>query len=312
MLCQYPGHLLCHDAGCRNSYLLPRTIYYKKGSTTFYTSTLTYSGELIGDVALYNTNATLKDVVMSTNKVSAVLTKNTYNEIGELINKKLHYTDQTTYEQSVDFNYNIRGWLTNINSSDLELQTGDPVDFFGMELAYNSDLGISGNNQLYNGNISAVKWSAALPDDLTAERAYKYDYDNLNRITKASYRINSTSWSSDNYAYDLDTIEYDYNGNIQKLVRNDENGLELDNLEYKYEAWDNRGNKLRSIDDDGNTNEGFIDGNTSGDDYYYDKNGNLRMDLNKGISKIKYNHISFWSKIKDTSVITFLELVIHQ
>ncbi|MEM7374972.1 MAG: hypothetical protein AAF587_40640 [Bacteroidota bacterium] len=42
----------------------------------------------------------------------------------------------------------------------------------------------------------------------------------------------------------------------------------------------------------------FEDGNTIGDDYAYDYNGNLTQDLNKGISSISYNHLN-----KPTSVV---------
>ena len=38
--------------------------------------------------------------------------------------------------------------------------------------------------------------------------------------------------------------------------------------------------------------QGFKDGNTSGNDYVYDANGNMTKDLNKGISAISYNHLN--------------------
>jgi len=37
---------------------------------------------------------------------------------------------------------------------------------------------------------------------------------------------------------------------------------------------------------------GFNDGNTSGNDYSYDNNGNLTKDLNKGFSSITYNFLN--------------------
>ena len=38
--------------------------------------------------------------------------------------------------------------------------------------------------------------------------------------------------------------------------------------------------------------EGFIDGNTTGDDYTYDTNGNMTQDKNKGITGIEYSHLN--------------------
>jgi YD repeat-containing protein len=64
---------------------------------------------------------------------------NTYNKLGELVTKKLHSTNNgTTFKQHIDYRYNIRGWLTRINNSDLTADnTNDPRDYFGMNLYYN-------------------------------------------------------------------------------------------------------------------------------------------------------------------------------
>ncbi|MEZ5199175.1 MAG: RHS repeat-associated core domain-containing protein [Bacteroidales bacterium] len=42
-----------------------------------------------------------------------------YNELGQLIEKNLHSPDGQGYWQSIDYKYNIRGWLTNINKANL-------------------------------------------------------------------------------------------------------------------------------------------------------------------------------------------------
>jgi len=44
--------------------------------------------------------------------------------------------------------------------------------------------GIISTQALYNGNISAMKWKAG---DETLERGYLFSYDNLNRLSDASY-----------------------------------------------------------------------------------------------------------------------------
>ena len=62
----------------------------------------------------------------------------------------------------------------------------------------------------------------------------------------------------------------------------------MDDLAYTYDT----GNKLLSVKDTGTTNTGFKDGNTVGDDYSYDPNGNMTEDKNKGITAIAYNHLN--------------------
>ncbi len=71
-----------------------------------------------------------------------LLSKMEYNELGQLIDNKLHGDGQGHYLQSIDYRYNIRGWLTNINDADpSQPVTGDTQyegnDVFGMELIYN-------------------------------------------------------------------------------------------------------------------------------------------------------------------------------
>jgi hypothetical protein len=67
-----------------------------------------------------------------------------YNELGQLVDKKLHVTDQVndTYVQSIDYRYNIRGWLKSINNPSLTNDSGttndDVTDKFGMRLMYNN------------------------------------------------------------------------------------------------------------------------------------------------------------------------------
>ena len=71
-----------------------------------------------------------------------------YNELGQLVDKKIHSTDAVSFLQSIDYRYNIRGWLTNINNADLgnattnatrdnEGPTIEKPDAFGMEIHYN-------------------------------------------------------------------------------------------------------------------------------------------------------------------------------
>ena len=73
-----------------------------------------------------------------------LLAENKYNELGELIEKNLHVENNVPH-QSIDYRYNIRGWLESINNSTLIPGTANnpddaSPDLFGMELIYNNPL----------------------------------------------------------------------------------------------------------------------------------------------------------------------------
>ena len=61
----------------------------------------------------------LLDVTHQVGTEDAVtLAANEYNEIGELIKKDLGEDDNNNPLQTVDYQYNIRGWLTHINDAE--------------------------------------------------------------------------------------------------------------------------------------------------------------------------------------------------
>ncbi|MEM7550015.1 MAG: RHS repeat-associated core domain-containing protein [Bacteroidota bacterium] len=231
-----------------------------------------------------------QEIIQSGTAVSNnTILENTYNELGELIDKKLH-VDQGTGEafQSVDYRYNIRGWLKSINNHTLSQadNNDDDNDLFGMELYYESGFEIP----QYNGNISGVKWgSVADPDN---PKAYGFNYDPMNRLTFADYS-EGPGFTGGEDKYRIDHIDYDLNGNIEELVRfgapDNEQAEVIDLLDYDYD-----GNQLQSVTDGGNIEEGFKDGHTSTTeaDYQYDANGNMVEDKNKNITAISYNHLN--------------------
>ncbi len=92
--------------------------------------------------------------------------------------------------QQVDYRYNIRGWLTDINDTGQLQKTGQPVDLFAFKINYNEDVpsyfpNNSGVKPLYNGNIAETYWRTASDNTL---RGYGYDYDELNRLENAYYQ----------------------------------------------------------------------------------------------------------------------------
>ena len=99
-----------------------------------------------------------------------------------------------------------------------------------------------------------------------------------------------------------ESLTYDKNGNILSLHRN--GGLdspttviEIDDLAYTYDT--SKKNQLVKVVDDSNSTQGFTNGASgTNNDYTYDSYGNLKTDLNKGITGIKYNHLNLPVEVK--------------
>ncbi|WP_348702605.1 DUF6443 domain-containing protein [Tenacibaculum sp. 190524A02b] len=223
---------------------------------------------------------TTKQIQKVNNQPNEIIVENTYDELGQLINKGIGGKVDQNRLQSVDFTYNVRGWLQQIN---------DPKnltnDLFSFGINYNKPL--QGGTALFNGNIAETEWKTANDDKL---RWYRYSYDALNRI-KSGININSD--------YNLSNITYDKNGNIVNLVRNghintqaDDFGV-MDHLRYTYD----NGNKLVKVEDLANKTFGFKDGTNLATEYIYDENGNMIKDANKGITGISYNHLNLPKKV---------------
>lgn len=196
------------------------------------------------------------------------------------------------FGQVINYRYNIRGWLTRVNNSDLTADAvGDPKDFFGMNLVYEQNDPDLSNTTQFNGNISGVKWNNFLGDGTVKQKGYAYTYDALNRILASAYTQKTTGWAAPaNNAFVETNFGYDLNGNITALRRNDLRASGwMDDLVYTYVS----GNKLGKVTDNGDDYKGFIDGANTGDDYTYDQNGNMITDQNKGITTaITYNHLN--------------------
>ncbi len=219
-----------------------------------------------------------------------LMTAYEYNENGEQIAKKMHSENGgSSYLQVVDYEYNIRGWITKINDADLS----NSKDLFGMELVYNNpvtniDPTIEKN---HNGNITGMYWNTN--GTFKKKRGYGFKYDDINRLTDAYYGDNS-NWT--NGLYDVQGITYDLNGNIESISRNAgaENG-EIDNLDYVY-----NGNKLIAVGDVavGSANLGFNDGvaGSAGTEYLYDDNGNMIDDANKALN-FNYNTLNLLASV---------------
>ncbi|MFY7671033.1 DUF6443 domain-containing protein [Tenacibaculum sp. MEBiC06402] len=213
-----------------------------------------------------------------------VLVYNTYDDLGQLISKGVGGKTNQSRLQTVDYTYNIRGWLEQINNT---ASLGN--DLFAFKINYNNTLHSA--TKLYNGNISETEWRTKNDNQL---RWYKYDYDDLNRIVKATDNANK---------YSLPTVKYDKNGNITRLQRRGHRnssatsfGL-MDDLVYTYAS---RSNKLTRVQEtsSGSSTFGFKNGSNATTEYFYDVNGNMLKDYNKGINyDILYNHLNLPKRV---------------
>ena len=190
-----------------------------------------------------------------------------YDNIGRVSSKALMNNAET-----VSYCYNIRDWLTGLSSTN-----------YSESLSY-----YNSPNQSFNGNISRFMWHLT---SSSATRGYDFVYDNLDRLTSATYG-ESESLQTNRNRYST-SYTYDKNGNILTLTRK---GLQdggsygfIDNLSFTY-----TGNQVTRIEDSSNdpTYNGafnFVDGASQTNEYTYDANGNMTKDLNKNILSIQYN-----------------------
>jgi len=217
-----------------------------------------------------------------------ILAQNDYNELSQLTTKLVGGTNAGTGLQEVNYQYNIRGWMTQIN---------DPAnlgvtDLFGYKIKYNQVEGLETPDVLdaglkvlpkYNGNIAEVDWKTATisGDNL---RRYGYVYDGLNRLRAGFYQKDNNP-SANEY---FEKLNYDLNGNIINLKRSEgvlvgsTTAMTIDNLSYSY-----TGNRLNSVTDISGQYNGYPD--TSGNTIPYDLNGNMTSHVDKGILGINYN-----------------------
>ena len=200
-----------------------------------------------------------------------LLSKHTYNEVGQLHEKGLHSTDGgTTFGQKVRYSYNPRGWLRYTHS-----------DLFRQLLNY----GDTTANPQFNGNISHqvfMRRGNDVPPSWVSD-TYSYRYDGVNRL------IEGTMGSGKG----MERLTYSKNGNIKSLRRTDGTGAPVDRLRYDYGIW---GNVLASVHD--TLLAATPDFQHPGTTYYkYDNNGNMTGRTNGGstgdnIDTVIYNHLN--------------------
>jgi len=159
-------------------------------------------------------------VVSHTHKIGnatpQLMAYNDYDALGRLIEKKTGGTNTSGSSalQHVDYKYNVRGWLTDINNVASLAQSGDPLDLFGFQINYTEVTdGINGAvEELYNGNIAETFWRTSSDN---VRRKYGFSYDDQNRLLDAFYQIPGASVPrADSYST---SYSYDSNGNMMTL-----------------------------------------------------------------------------------------------
>jgi RHS repeat-associated protein len=226
-----------------------------------------------------------------------LLYKNSYDGLGRVTSQEVGGSDIATKKglQKIDYNYNVRSWLTQINDV-TDLKTAVENDLFAFKINYNTVENVSTETKgtpKFDGNISETLWKTASNNTLNK---YVYEYDELNRLLNARYQNPGTAYPGNDYYNEAMT--YDQNGNIKTLERFSKTirrytvtKTKIDELAYTY-ATDNP-NVLSKITDATVNANGFRDNAANpNDDYTYDVFGNMKSDLNKNITSIVYNHLN--------------------
>ncbi|HVI44428.1 MAG TPA: DUF6443 domain-containing protein [Chitinophaga sp.] len=256
---------------------------------------------------VYSPAGRIKQIIKRINNdpnTEHIVAESDYTEQGMLKSKKLDVKANSTLDV-INYDYNIRGWLTGINKDYVNAGTG--TNWFGEELNY--DNGFTKNQ--FNGNVAGVKWksrSDAIP------RAFGYDYDAVNRLVKADFSEQPSAgaaWGNAVKDFSVGGLSYDPNGNMITMSQNGMDGttkVSVDQLTYSYKP---QSNKLTRVADGSplSTKLGDFKNGTVVEDYYdYDANGNVTKETNKDIASIDYNHMNLPQVItfKNKGSITYL------
>ena len=198
--------------------------------------------------------------------------------------------------ESLNYTYNIHSQITGINK-DYALKTAGSYNkwghFFGMYLGYDNRDNVFAASQL-NGQVAGQLWNTQGDD---AQRRYDYTYDNADRLIGAAFleqQHPGDGWAVNKTDFSVNGLSYDLNGNLLSMVQRGvmpgaTAPIDVDRLVYSYKDFSNR---LKNVTDQMTTTSfngqsgDFKDGTNSGDDYVYDENGNLIVDLNKSIQSL--------------------------
>jgi len=192
----------------------------------------------------------------------------------------------------------------------------DPLTNVSNNQGSNSKYAVESPN-LFNGNIKHMV-TTIQPSGTSAPVLTGYYYDQLNRINTmfAYQQMSGNDWVDSRTDAYANSYEYDANGNIKHLLRHDETGNTIDDLEYLYEQTIGavsgdikKSNRLYSVVDVGTSSTYDYSGSPVGfyytdpadpsarhnNCYDYDEIGNLIKDREAELNNIEWN---VYGKIK--------------
>jgi RHS repeat-associated protein len=290
----YAGGAYGYDLVTTDYSFTGKPIKYKQSNTLKSASEIDITGRFT-----YDHMDRLVDTYISVDGQSEVgISHLVYDELGRVKEKNLHQSIKSAYIQSIDYAYNIRGWLTSINNT--ALSDGES-DLFGEKLYYES----GATTVQYNGNISRMDWTSKITG-LTGINTYNFTYDQLNRLKNANFTSTATALTADAYT---SSAAYDENGNItvfkQKMYDDTAKvTTQIDDMTYGYTG--NQVNYIKDIAIDGSDErkrgdfwEASAYESTTSGEFTYDANGNMKIDNNRGIS-IVYNELNLPTTISET------------
>jgi len=265
-----------------------------KETYTYHSRNTTSAEVIIKDRYIYSPYQFLQKHYQQINgQTEELISDLTYNDLGQITNKKVGGG-----LQSIDYTYNVRGWLLGINPNDLGT-LGNKL--FAYKIKYNQKEGVEApNNEYtdlkvkprYTGDIAEVDWKTATDH---IQKRYGYAYDGINRLKAGFYQTDANPYLKE---YN-EILDYDLNGNISSLKRT--GGLvggtsqNIDDLTYIYDA----GNRLNHVNDVSQNYSGYP--SSAGALIDYDDNGNMTSQIDKGINSIAYNYLDLPEEIKFSS-----------
>ncbi len=233
-----------------------------------------------------------QQITGDTHNGNVVLAQNDYNELGQLMLKKLHSAGETSFVQDIDYLYDVRGWLSSIN----DLANPSASKLYSQKLNY-----------FGNGNIQDMSWKNTLLDAQNAvvqtnTQKYGFSYDGLNRITAAAYSELNASNATVNAGNFSESYGYDANGNLATLSRQGNKALSgntpvygtMDNLTYNYVPGTNRLSSVSDAITSGVAHE--LEFKPATGTYTYDNNGNATYVPQRSVSAA-YNYLNLPSQI---------------
>ena len=266
------------------------------------TSTEAYTGQVAQTITktfTYDHAGRLEKVEQQitgdTHNGNVVLAQNDYNELGQLMLKKLHSAGETSFVQDIDYLYDVRGWLNNINN---------PADASRRKL-FSEQLSYFGN-----GNIQDMKWKNTQLDAQNAPKQtntqkYGFTYNGLNQLTAAAYselNASNATVNTDNFSA---AYGYDANGNLATLSRQGNRASNettpvygtIDNLTYNY-LNNSNSNQLSSVSDA--IAAGVVSHELqfipTTETYIYDNNGNATFVPQRSVT-VAYNYLNLPSSV---------------